>query len=60
MFGTIFETIVLRRLVGVWIVKESNKKYADLLRRALHSGKIDRVLAKKGNRFTWFYFIPKK
>ena len=34
----------------------SNKKYADCLRRALRSGKIDRVLARtnEGNRYVYF------
>jgi hypothetical protein len=38
----------------------SNKKYADMLRRALKMGRIDRVEAKiKGNRSTYFYFVPR-
>jgi hypothetical protein len=36
---------------------ESNKKYAECLRRALHSGKIKRELVCKGNRKTFIYFI---
>jgi hypothetical protein len=42
---------------GRW---KSNKKYADCLRRALHSGKIDRVRVKlKGidSRFYYRYFV---
>lgn len=36
----------------------SNKKYADLLRRALESGKVDRVAAsKKGSKARYFYFV---
>lgn len=38
----------------------SNKKYADMLRRALHKGIIKRVEAKvKGNRSTYFYYVPR-
>lgn len=40
----------------------SNKKYADILRRALYSGKIDRVKAAfkgKDTRKYWYYFIKK-
>lgn len=40
---------------------ESNKKYADILRRALYSGKIDRMriqFHKKDTRKYWYYFIP--
>lgn len=43
--------------------KASNKKYADLLRRALYSGKIDRMKIQfhgKDNRKYWYYFIPKQ
>ncbi len=42
---------------------ESNKKYADILRRALYSGKIDRMKIQfhgKDNRKYWYYFIPKQ
>ncbi len=39
---------------------ESNKKYADLLRRTRKSGKIDRVKASvKGNKSRYFYFVTK-
>ena len=39
---------------------ESNKKYADLLRRTMESGKIDRVKAKvKGINARYFYFVTK-
>lgn len=38
----------------------SNKKYADLLRRAMEAGKIARISAKvKGNRATYFYYATK-
>ena len=38
----------------------SNKKYAEMLRRALHKGVIKRVEAKvKGNRSTYFYYVPR-
>lgn len=40
----------------------SNKKYADMLRRALYSGKIDRMRIQFHNKDTrkyWYYFIPK-
>lgn len=40
---------------------ESNKKYAELLRRALYTGKIDRIRIKlKGEdkRMTYRYFTP--
>jgi len=40
----------------------SNKKYADLLRRALHSGKIHRLRMRFKNRanprYYWYYFLP--
>lgn len=38
-----------------------NKKYADLLRRALYSGKIKRIKMKVKGKDTmkkWYYFIP--
>lgn len=36
----------------------SNKKYADLLRRAMKAGKIDRTTAnKKGSRARYFYYV---
>lgn len=41
---------------------ESNKKYADILRRALYSGKIDRIRCSfkgKDTRKYWYYFIKK-
>lgn len=41
---------------------ESNKKYADILRRALYSGKIDRMRVSfkgKDTRKYWYYFIKK-
>jgi hypothetical protein len=38
---------------------ESNKKYADLLRRALRKKSIDRVKLKiKNKKEHWYYFIP--
>jgi len=38
----------------------SNKKYADMLRRALDKGRIKRIEAKiKGNRSTYFYYVPR-
>lgn len=39
----------------------NNKKYADCLRRALRSGKIDRVLAQtsEGKRYVYFVGIGK-
>ena len=38
----------------------SNKKYADMLRRGLDSGKVARVKANvKGIRSQYFYYIPK-
>lgn len=38
---------------------KNNKKYADMLRRGLHSGKIARVQAKKaGKADRFFYYIP--
>jgi len=38
----------------------SNKKYADMLRRALDKGRIKRIKAKiKGNRSTYFYYVPR-
>lgn len=40
-----------------------NKKYADILRRALRSGKIDRIRCAfrgKDARKYWYYFIPKQ
>jgi hypothetical protein len=40
-------------------VFESNKKYADLLRRALRKKSIDRVKLKiKNKKEHWYYFIP--
>lgn len=36
---------------------DSNKKYADCLRRALGSGKISRKFVKRGNRNTYIYFV---
>lgn len=36
----------------------SNKTYADILRRALRSGKISRIQAPKNGRKYWFYYIP--
>ena len=39
---------------------ESNKKYADMLRRGLYSGKISRIEAKvKGVKGKYFYYIPR-
>ena len=39
---------------------ESVKKYAELVRRGLSSGKIARVEAKvKGSRSQFFYYIPR-
>lgn len=39
---------------------ESNKKYAELLRRGFYSGKIKRVEAKvKGNKSKFFYYITR-
>ena len=38
-----------------------NKKYADMLRRGLYSGKIARVQANvSGTKDRFFYYIPKK
>jgi hypothetical protein len=40
---------------------ESNKKYADVLRRAYFKGKIDRVRVQFKNKDTrkyWYYFVP--
>jgi hypothetical protein len=42
---------------GVW---EANKKYADILRRALHSGKIKRIRCKihgVDNRKVYRYYV---
>jgi hypothetical protein len=40
--------------------RESNKKYADLLRRGVESGKVSRVKVKvKGIRSSYFYFITR-
>lgn len=39
-----------------------NKKYADILRRALSSGKISRMrcaIRGKDTRKYWYYYIPK-
>jgi hypothetical protein len=41
---------------------EANKKYADILRRAFYSGKIDRIrcaIKGKDTRKYWYYFIKK-
>lgn len=39
---------------------ESNKKYADMLRRGLRAGKIGRIEAKiNGTSCRYFYFVPK-
>jgi hypothetical protein len=39
----------------------SNKKYAELLRRGLDSGKIARIEAKvSGKLDKFFYYVPKK
>lgn len=38
---------------------ESNKKYADMLRRGMAKGIIARTEAKvEGNKSKWFYFVP--
>lgn len=38
----------------------SNKKYADLLRRTLKTGKIDRIEKRvAGRKERFFYFVPK-
>lgn len=38
-----------------------NKKYADLLRRGLYSGKIARIEARvSGKLDRFFYYVPKK
>jgi len=40
---------------------ESNKKYAEMIRRGMRNGLIARVEAKvAGKRDKFFYFIPKK
>ena len=38
----------------------SNKKYAELLRRTMKSGKVNRVEANvKGNKSRYFYYVTK-
>ena len=40
--------------------RTSNKKYAELLRRTMKSGKVDRVEASvKGNKSRYFYYVTK-
>ena len=49
---------------GVWgyyrgSTRESNKKYADLLRRGLKKGLYSRVETENSRRSKFFYFIKK-
>lgn len=39
---------------------QSNKKYAECLRRALDKGSITRQRVMKGNRSTFIYYVPSK
>ena len=39
---------------------QSNKKYAECLRRAMGKGSITRQRVMKGNRVTFIYFVLKK
>jgi len=46
---------------GLWNDRFRDKKYADLLRRALYSGKIERVRVKLKNidkRMVYRYYVP--
>ena len=59
---TLFPCQTEKELVrGLWGSRERDKKHADLLRRALHKGKINRVRVKfenKDTRKVYYYFVP--
>lgn len=55
------ETEIQERIWGYYrgSTRESNKKYADLLRRGLKKGLYSRVETENSRRSKFFYFIKK-